>query len=309
MDSIRFGPEARRGIPGRTATLLVVSDGGGTTAEAAVEAAMAQFPDVSFTILRRPGVRTREQVLRVVHEAGISRGIVVHTIVIQEIRRLLVSECRLRLIPHFDLIGPLIGHITQEVGQLPILRPGVARAIDVDYFERIEAIQFTVQHDDGQNIEGLDDADIVLVGVSRCSKTPLSIYLSMRGWKVANIPIVLGIEPPERLEMIDQTKIVALWIDLEHLIEIRRNRMESLDQVSDGDYATPEKVEAELAFCRKIVRRGYPWPMVNITGKSIEESAKEVVAVIERQRRIRAGSEAPLEPGKPLLPPDVFRPS
>jgi [pyruvate, water dikinase]-phosphate phosphotransferase / [pyruvate, water dikinase] kinase len=309
MDSIRFGREVRPGIPGRSATLLVVSDGGGTTAEAAVEAAMAQFPDVSFTILRRPGVRSREQVLRVVHEAAVSRGIVVHTIVIQEIRRLLVSECRLRLLPHFDLIGPLIGHITQEVGQLPILQPGVARAIDIDYFQRIDAIQFTVQHDDGQNTDGLDEADIVLVGVSRCSKTPLSIYLSMRGWKVANIPIVLGIEPPTKLDDIDQTKIVALWIDLDHLIEIRRNRLESLDQVSDGDYANPEQVRAELDYCRKIVRRGYPWPMVNITGKSIEESAKEVVAVVERQRRIRDGIESPIEPDRPVLPPDEFRPS
>lgn len=309
MDPIRYGSERRPGIPGRSATLLVVSDGGGTTAEAAVEAAMAQFPDVSFTILRRPGVRTREQVLRVVHEAAVSRGIVVHTIVIQEIRRLLVSECRLRLLPHFDLIGPLIGHITQEVGQLPILRPGVARAIDVDYFQRIDAIQFTVQHDDGQNIDGMDEADIVLVGVSRCSKTPLSIYLSMRGWKVANLPIVLDIEPPSKIEEIDQTKVVALWIDLDHLIQIRRNRLESLDQAQDGDYASPEKVKAELDFCRRIVRRGYPWPMVNITGKSIEESAKEVVAVIERHRRIRGTVESPAVSKGPFMPPDEFRPS
>ncbi len=309
MDATRYGHRSRPGIPGRSATLLVVSDGGGTTAEAAVEAAMAQFPDVNFTILRRPGVRTREQVLQVVHEAAVARGIVVHTIVIQEIRRLLVSECRLRLLPHFDLIGPLIGHITQEVGQLPILQPGAARAIDIDYFQRIDAIQFTVQHDDGQAIEGLPDADIVLVGVSRCSKTPLSIYLSMRGWKVANIPIVLGIEPPAKLEEIDQTRIVALWIDLEQLIEIRRNRLESLDQVRDGDYAHPEQVKAELDFCRRIVRRGYPWPMVNITGKSIEESAKEVVAVIERQRRLRSGYEQLPESSRSQWPPDEFRPA
>lgn len=309
MDSIRYGREIRPGIPGRTATLLVVSDGGGSTAEAAVEAAMAQFPDVSFTILRRPGVRTREQVLRVVHEAAVARGIVVHTIVIQEIRRLLVSECRLRLLPHFDLIGPLIGHITQEVGQLPILRPGVARAIDIDYFQRIDAIQFTVQHDDGQNIEGLDDADIVLVGVSRCSKTPLSIYLSMRGWRVANIPIVLGIEPPAKLQEIDQTKIVALWIDLDQLIEIRRNRLELLEQDSGGDYASPEQVKAELDFCRRFVRKGYPWPMVNITGKSIEESAKEVVAVIERHRRMRGSIDTQPELRPSMFPPEEFRPS
>lgn len=309
MDAMRRGPGQRAGIPGRTATLLVVSDGGGGTAEAAVEAAMAQFPDVSFNVVRRPGVRSREQVLGVVREAAATEGIVVHTIVIQEIRRLLVSECRLRLIPHFDLIGPLIGHISQEVGQLPILQPGATRSIDYGYFQRIDAIQFTVQHDDGQNIGGLDEADIILVGVSRSSKTPLSIYLSMRGWKVANIPIVLGIEPPHKLDEVDQTKIVALWIDLDHLIEIRRNRLDSLDQIGEGDYASPEQVAAELAFCRRIVRRGYPWPMVNVTGKSIEESAKEVVAVIERQRRMNAGGDTTPVPRRAFPPPDEFRPA
>ncbi len=309
MDALRRGLAKQPGIPGRNATLLVVSDGGGATAEAAVEAAMAQFPDVSFNVVRRPGVRSREQVMGVVREAAATEGIVVHTVVMQDIRRLLVSECRLRLIPHFDLIGPLIGHISQEVGQLPILQPGVTRSIDTGYFERIDAIQFTVQHDDGQHIGGLDEADIILVGVSRSSKTPLSIYLSMRGWKVANIPIVLGIEPPLKLDEVDQTKIVALWIDLEHLIEIRRNRLDLLDQVAEGDYASPEQVAAELAFCRRIVRRGYPWPLVNVTGKSIEEAAKEVVAVIERQRRMNAGGDASNDSWRAFPPPNEFRPA
>ena len=170
-------------MPGRSATLFIVSDGGGATADAAANAATAQFPGVAFGLLT-PGIRTREQVLRVVREATASEAIVIHTIVVQDLRNLLVRECRLRLIPHVDLIGPLIGYIEQEVGRKPIFQPGVSQAPTDEYFERIDAIQFTVQHDDGQSLDDLDQADCVLVGVSRTSKTPLSIYLSMRGWRV-----------------------------------------------------------------------------------------------------------------------------
>lgn len=274
----------RAGLAGRSATLFVVSDGGGGTAEAAVGAATVQFPGVEFQIVRRPGVRTREQVLRVVREASDSRAIVVHTIVIQEIRSLLVRECRLRLIPHFDLIGPLIGYISQEIGRRPVLRPGMGRELGDDYFERIDAIQFTVQHDDGQGIGDLHEADCVLVGVSRTSKTPLSIYLSMRGWRVANVPIILGVPPPAMLEEIEQQKIVALTIELDHLVQIRRARLDLLESDARGGYADPDKVQDELDYFRRIVRRGYPWPIVNITGKSIEESAKEVIAILESYR-------------------------
>lgn len=295
------GPErsGRPGIPGRTATLYVVSDGGGSTAEAVLDAAMVQFPDVAFTIELRPGVRSREQVLHVVREAAMSQGIIVHTIVIQEIRQILVRECRQRIIPHFDLIGPLIGHISQQVGQRPILRPGASRGIDIDYFRRIDAIQFTVQHDDGQSVPTLHEADVVLVGVSRSSKTPLSIFLSMRGWRVANIPIVLGVPPPKKLYEIDQRRIVAVTIDAPYLAEIRRNRLQALGQTPDGEYADLDQVAEELAYFRKLVRSGYPWPIVNITGKSVEEAAKEVIAVVESQRVFDPYEEAPTEAQQP----------
>ncbi|RIK41734.1 MAG: kinase/pyrophosphorylase [Chloroflexi bacterium] len=287
------------GRPGRNATLFVVSDGSGSTAEAALDAAMVQFPEVAFTIIRRPGVRTREQVLSVVRDATMTQGIIVHTIVVQEIRQILVRECRQRIIPHFDLIGPLIGHISQAVGMRPILRPGAARRIDPEYYQRVESIQYTVQHDDGQSIATLDQADIVLVGVSRSSKTPLSIYLSMRGMKVANIPIVLGIAPPPQLREIDQRRIVALTIDAEYLAQIRRNRLEALGQPATGDYTDLDKIREELAYLRRIVRSGYPWPIVNITHKSVEEAAKEVIAVIEAQRDLagnRDDADALLRP-------------
>jgi regulator of PEP synthase PpsR (kinase-PPPase family) len=258
---------------------------------------------VAFNIIRRPGVRTREQVLSVVRDAAMSQGIIVHTIVVQEIRQILVRECRQRIIPHFDLIGPLIGHISQAVGMRPILRPGAARRIDPEYFQRVESIQYTVQHDDGQNAATLDQADIVLVGVSRSSKTPLSIYLSMRGVKVANIPIVLGIAPPPQLRAIDQQRIVALTIDAEYLAQIRRNRLEALGQSSEGEYTDIERIRDELAYLRRIVRAGYPWPIVNITHKSVEEAAKEVIAVIEGQRELSIGfdeQDALLNPLPPI---------
>jgi hypothetical protein len=288
---------------------MVVSDGGGATAEAAVQAATVQFPGVDFHVVRNPGVRTREQVLAVVSEAAETRAIVVHTVVVQAIRNLLVRECRLRLIPHFDLIGPLIGFISQEVGRRPILQPGVAPQLDTDYFSRIDAIQFTVQHDDGQSIGDLDQADLVLVGVSRSSKTPLSIFLSMRGLKVANVPIILGVEPPAKLEQIDQEKIVALVIDLDQLVQIRRLRLELLDQVRDGgrEYADLEKVREELEYFRRIARRGYPWPIVNITGKSIEEAAKQIIAILRSQRKLDSDDIAE-RLRRSIVPPTEFRP-
>ena len=278
-------------VNGHVATLFVVSDGGGSTAEAALDAAIAQFPGVDFRIIRRPGVRTREQVLHVVREAVQDQGIIVHTIVIQEMRQILVRECRQRIIPHFDLIGPLIGHISQAVGMRPAYRAGATRGITDDYYHRVDAIQYTVQHDDGQGSNTLEQADVVLVGVSRSSKTPLSIYLSMRGMKVANIPIVLGVPPTPRLYEIDQRRIVAVTIDPGALLAIRRNRLQLLGQSTDGEYADPRKIAEELAYCRRIVRSGYPWPIVNITGKSVEEAAKEVIAILESQRVLPDNAE------------------
>jgi len=305
-------PDASDSIPSGVRTsgvarLFVVSDGGGATAEAAIDAAMVQFPDTEFAITRRPGVRTRDQVLSVVREASADQGIIVHTIVIQELRQILVRECRQRIIPHFDLIGPLIGHISQQVGMRPVFQPGISRGIDTDYFQRIDAIQFTVQHDDGQSSSTLDQADLVLVGVSRSSKTPLSIFLSMRGWRVANIPIVLGVPPPPQLQTMDQHKIVAVTIDSPYLREIRRNRLQALGQQIDGAYADADKIDEEMTYFRRIVRSGYPWPIVNITGKSVEEAAKEIIAIIEEQRALEDplyGTPLPA----PLLRSDEQRP-
>ncbi|MCM8745147.1 kinase/pyrophosphorylase [Thermomicrobium sp. CFH 73360] len=265
-------------------TVFLVSDGVGTTAQAVLDAAMAQFPHVEFEMRRFPGVRSVEQIREIVEEAERSNGIIVHTVVIVEIRRLLVRECHARLIDHVDLLGPLLGQISQKVGVEPLLRPGAARGVGPEYFQRIEAIQYTVRHDDGQGLETLGEADIVLVGVSRTSKTPLSVYLSMSGWKVANVPIILNVPPPPQLRQIDQRKIVGLTIDKDELLRIRQHRLQALGGTLPGEYADPEKVAEELIYFRRVARIGYPWPLVNITGKSIEEIAKEVVSIIQRQR-------------------------
>ncbi|HLI50955.1 MAG TPA: pyruvate, water dikinase regulatory protein [Thermomicrobiaceae bacterium] len=265
-------------------SVYVVSDGGGGTAEAVVDAVTVQFPGVDFQVARYPGVRTRDQVLAVVNDAFRNNGIIVHTIVITGIRRLLLRECRQRGINQVDLTGSLLGQISAHVGMRPILRPGVSHGLSDEYFRRIDAIQFTVRHDDGVGLETLNEADIVLVGVSRCSKTPLSIFLSMRGWKVANIPIVLGVPPPQVLDEIDQRIIIALTIHEDELVRIRQHRVRALGVDGRGEYADPEMVREELRYARRIARRGFPWPIVNITGKSIEESAKEIIALIESQR-------------------------
>lgn len=287
----------------KKAVIHIVSDGSGATSEAVVEAAVVQFPSVDFELIRHPGIRTREQVLRVVAQAQRDHGIIVHTIVITGIRRLLLRECRQRVIDHVDLTGPLLGKVSQHVEMRPILRPGASRGLSDEYFRRIEAIQYTVRHDDGQGLETLGDADIVLVGVSRASKTPLSIFLSLRGWRVANIPVVLGVEPPAQLFEIDQTNVVAVMISADELTRIRQHRVKALGSYTTGEYADPDKIREELEYCRRIIRHGYPWPIVDVTGKSIEESAKEVIALIETQRARANFNEGELpDPFEDLYP-------
>jgi [pyruvate, water dikinase]-phosphate phosphotransferase / [pyruvate, water dikinase] kinase len=289
--------------PPKRCNIHIVSDGSGATSEAVIDAAVVQFPGVEFQLVRHAGVRTREQVLTVVAQAQRDRGIIVHTIVITEIRRLLLRECRQRVIDHVDLTGPLLGKVSQHVEMRPILRPGASRGLSDEYFRRIDAIQYTVRHDDGQGLDSLGEADIVLVGVSRASKTPLSIFLSMRGWRVANIPIVLGVNPPKQLDEIDQTSVVALMISIDELTRIRQHRVKALGSYTTGEYADPDKIREELAYCRRIIRRGYPWPIVEVTGKSIEESAKEVISLVESQRAKASFDEGDLlSPFEDLYP-------
>ncbi len=267
---------------GNLQPIYVVSDGTGLTAEAVVSSAAGQFFGAFFDVRRRPLIRTFAQAHGVVVEAAQTHGVIVHTIVVPELRHAMEEEAARHGVPSVDIIGGLVARLEEAFGLVPAGKPGLRAPLDEKYFAQIEAIEYTVAHDDGQHPETLDAADLVLVGVSRTSKTPLSIFLAhYRGWKVANVPIVLGVEPPPELQRIDQTHIIGLTIQPERLVNLRRARLEGLGRDPDGPYTSNDQVTAELQYARRLYRSGYPWPILDTTNRSVEEVAREIMTLVE----------------------------
>jgi regulator of PEP synthase PpsR (kinase-PPPase family) len=182
-----------------------------------------------------------------------------------------------------DLISPLIYKLSDFFGTMPQEVPGLLYQLDSDYYKRVEAVNFTVKHDDGQEPGNMHKADIVLLGVSRTSKTPLSMYLAHKGYKVANVPLVKDVDPPRELFQIDQKRIVGLIIEGKRLVELRSARLRNMLQSPRGEYADYEKVEDELHYARTIYRRHPEWPVIDVTNKSVEESAAEILKNLTRR--------------------------
>ena len=167
----------------------------------------------------------------------------------------------------------------------PKALPGLFHQVNDRYFKRIEAMEFTIAHDDGRDVTGLEDADIILLGISRTSKTPLSMYLSTQGWKVVNIPIIKGFELPQEVLNIDPRKVVGLTISADTLATIRKNRLERLGQEDGGEYASMDKVIDEIEYADQIFRRNKRWPVFNVTGKALEETASEIIKLMVARRK------------------------
>lgn len=261
--------------------VYVVSDGTGRTAEQALNAAFAQFEGMDMEIIVRPGVRTKLQVLEVVQEALDKNAFIVHTLVSNEIRSLMLDIARKLNVETIDLMGPLLFRLSTQLDNSPSEKPGLFREVNKDYFRRIEAIEYTFRHDDGQRETELDKADIILLGVSRTFKTPLSIYLAIKGWHVANVPIVLHMNLPGILRHIDPHKIFGLTTYPSHLTKLRQSRQAHLGG-SAGDYASHEYVSKELRFAHSLYQLHPDWAVINVTSKSIEEIASEILSVYNR---------------------------
>jgi len=261
--------------------IYVVSDGTGKTAEGVVRAALTQFENPPVEINRYSGVRTQEQVSRIVDVAKQKAGFIVHTLVSQKLRTSILNAGRSSHVPTIDLMGPMLVRLAELLSARPRSVPGLFTTFDPAYLQRIDAIDFTVRHDDGQNIDDLDKAEIVLVGVSRTSKTPLSIYLGYRGWKVANVPLVLGIEPPRQLLDLPHKGAVGLVIKPERLMALRQARVEHMGVGTLG-YADLEYIRQEMTYAYEVFERRRDWPLVDVTTKPIEESAAEVVDLLGR---------------------------
>lgn len=259
--------------------IFVVSDATGATGELVVRAALAQFQVTGVEIRRLSNIRTVEEVGRAVEVAQATNAIIVHTLVSEELRQVILREGRERGVETIDLIGPLLLRLSDQLRVPPLMQPGLFRQLGQEYLQRIEAIEYTVKHDDGQHPLGLDRAEIVLVGISRTSKTPLSIYLAGKGWRVANIPVILNLPLPSRLMTIDQRRVVGLIVGVDRLVELRRARLERKQTPVAETYAEAEKVRAELAYSRSLFRKA-GWPVIDMTSKSIEEAASELLVLI-----------------------------
>lgn len=259
--------------------VFAVSDASGTTAERIMLAALTQFDTGNVQISRYGGVRSPEQVYEILDEAEKTGGFVVHTLVTEELRAVALKEGRTRNVATIDLMGPLLARLSELLDTPPRAEPGLYSPFDASYIERIDAIDFTVHHDDGRNVQDLPMAEVVLVGVSRTSKTPLSFYLAYRGWKVANVPLVLGVEPPEILFKLPRHRVVGLVIRPERLADLRKARITRMRTTPLG-YADLEHVHKELTYAYDLFERRPDWPLVDVTTKPIEETAAEVVTLI-----------------------------
>ena len=261
------------------APIYVVSGGKGMAANTLVQSVLIQFPDNRIPLIVVPNVDSMDKVKDTVIRAKESCGVIVHTMVDPLMREILLSVCESYGVKHFDLVGDLSDHISALLQKEPISKPGVYRLRNIEYFSRVEAIEFTMKHDDGLNVEKISKADIVLAGVSRTGKTPLSIYMGMFGWKVANVPLVPGIEPPPELFIVDSNRVFGLTTTPHYLIAQRTNRVKQLGLRPDDDYITPRSVRDELEYANRIFKRG-GFKVFNITNKPIESTANEILTIL-----------------------------
>lgn len=261
--------------------VLVVSDGTGRTAEQALNAALTQFRGTNIEIIVRPGVRSKLQVLEVINEAIEKKAFIVHTLVSNDMRSLMLDRARKLNVESIDLMGPLLMRLSSQFANAPSEQPGLFHEVNEDYFRRIEAMEYTFRHDDGQRTNELEKADLILLGVSRTFKTPLSIYLAIKGWHVANVPIVLDSKPPGILSRIDPKKIFGLTTYPSRLVQLRQSRHAHLGGTT-GDYATYEYVSRELRYAHSIYQLHSKWAVINVTSKAIEEIASEILSVYNR---------------------------
>ncbi|WP_126173306.1 pyruvate, water dikinase regulatory protein [Altericroceibacterium xinjiangense] len=268
--------------------LHLLSDSTGETLEMIAKAALAQFDHAEVIRHFWPMVRSLQHLERIAEELAANPGLVLYTLVNPETRMKLEEFCRARGLPHIaalDTVTAVLEDLLQEQAKG---RPGRQHVLDDAYFARVDAIQFTIAHDDGVLFEHWEEADIVLAGVSRSSKTPTSIYLANRGYKVANIPVVVESPPPPELFELRKPLIVGLTTAPRRLIEIRRNRLLTLNETPDTAYVDEQRVAEELAFARRMFADN-GWPVIDVTRRSIEETAAAVIRLYN-ERAMQDGS-------------------
>jgi regulator of PEP synthase PpsR (kinase-PPPase family) len=265
-------------------TVVVISDATGDTAERVVRAALLQFKDVPCNVRLYSHVRLESEVEEIIERASELRALVVFTLVSPAERELLWKLCDRLNVDAVDLIGSLMAKMATFLGAQPSGVPGLLHTISEEYYRRIEAVEFAVKNDDGAEPRNLPKADLVLVGISRTSKTPLSTFLAQqKGLKVANVPLVLGVEPPAELDQIEPAKVFGLTIQPDILMRIRQARLAHLGMPADSSYGVLEHIRKESSYAQEVFRRHPDWPIIDVTAKAIEETAADILR-IQKQR-------------------------
>ena len=262
--------------------LHLVSDSTGDTVHSVARACLVQFDDAQPIEHVWSMVRTRAQIERVIAGIEANRGLVLFTLVNDTLRQILQEGCRQLQVQAIPVLDPVIGALASYLGRQSHGVPGRQHLLDSEYFARIDAMTFAINHDDGQSPWGVDDADVCLVGVSRTSKTPTCLYLANRGIKAANVPFVPGVALPAELLRTKKPLIVGLTNDPERLIHLRRNRLNMLDHHEDNDYTDLEAVRAEVREARRVFAERH-WPVIDVTRRSIEETAAAIYKLLMRR--------------------------
>ena len=262
----------------------IVSDSTGDTAARVARAATHQFADVEIEMVRHARIHSREQLDRALQDAEGKPAAIFYTLVDADLRQAIVEIAQARRLVLLDVLSPALSAITTASGREATMLPGRTAPLDAQYFRRIAAIEFAVKHDDGRGSDELNHADVVLVGVSRTSKTPTSMHLGYLGLMAANVPIVRGIDPPPALFSVDSWKVVGLTIDPERLAEIRRRRVRALAAGANARYADLSEIYEELGMAETLHRR-LGCPVIDVSGLAIEEAAARVAELVDERRR------------------------
>ena len=273
--------------------IYVVSDSTGETAERVTRATLLQFPDHTVRLKLERRVRDRRALTAILEGAATQEAMVVFTLVRPELRDHFNEQATRLGVRHVDVIGALINHVGHYLEAAPVNIPTAEMPLSEEYFRRVEAIEFAVKSDDGKEPRNLHKSDLVLAGVSRTSKTPLSTYLAGRGLKVANVPLVLGVDPPSELYELPGYRVVGLTVDVDQLMEIRRLRLQQLGMPPDANYGLRDHIKAELEYSHTIFRDHPEWMVVDVTNSAIEETATIILEAFKEREELRGLTTPP----------------
>jgi regulator of PEP synthase PpsR (kinase-PPPase family) len=263
--------------------LHLISDSTGETVGSVARAALAQFENVEPDEYNWTLVRTKTQMEKVIESIRDNPGAVMYTLVDNGLRDMLKMECARRGLPCIAIISTVVAELSSYLGLETHAQPGKQHELNEDYFSRVDAINYALSHDDGQSHWDLGEADIVLVGVSRTSKSPTCMYLAYKGFKTANIPLVPGCPLPPSLEEIKKPLVVGLTISADRLQQIRKTRLQSLTQDQDTDYVDMDRLQEEITESRKLFTK-YKWPVIDVTRRSVEETAATIIQYLGKHQ-------------------------